>query len=556
MLNLRGRNILFIPHGREPKGMRLIILFLLSTAIILSASNTKNQPHSVSKGLNFFKTTITTPSSSNAALITSACKSTLYPAVCHSTLSGAPFASLQDLFAVSVKSAKLRAAAARAETHNLGVTPAAINDCLELLDISLEQLDSVIGSSGEKTESSAHDIQTWLSASLTNQVTCTDGLEHARVDQKAKTTVTEQVNLLSQYISNALALHAWMNGRVGIGRRLTDGGGFPEWVSEGDRKLLEASPGDIRAVAVVAKDGSGTHRSINEAIAFVSLETGGGGRSVIYVKAGTYREYIKIPTKQRNVMLMGDGKGESVIIGSKNAEDGSSTYDSATVAAMGAGFIAKGLTIINDSGPNKQQAVALRVGADRSVIYQCSIQGYQDTLYTLSNRQFYRDCDIYGTVDFIFGNSAAVFQNCFIQPRKPASGQYNSITAQGRTDPNQNTGISIQGCRVSGGATGGAATYLGRPWKQYSRVVFMETEIDGSVSSAGWERWAGNFALSTLYYGEYGNTGPGARTSGRVRWPGVHPDMSAAEASMFTVANFIAGNSWIPATGVEFNGGL
>ncbi|KAG0492397.1 hypothetical protein HPP92_005458 [Vanilla planifolia] len=222
---------------------------------------------------------------------------------------------------------------------------------------------------------------------------------------------------------------------------------------------------------------------------------------------------------------------------------------------MGAGFIGKGLTIINDSGPSKHQAVALRVGADHGVVYQCSIQGFQDSLYSYANRQFYRDCDIYGTVDFIFGNSASVFQNCITQARHPAGGQKNSITAQGRSDPNQNTGMSFQSCKVSGDS-GGAPTYLGRPWKQYSRVVFMESELDGSINKAGWEPWSGGFALKTLYYGEYGNTGSGAGTSGRVNWPGVHPQMSIDEASKFTVANFISGNYWLPATGVDFNGGL
>ncbi|KAH0453149.1 hypothetical protein IEQ34_017473 [Dendrobium chrysotoxum] len=552
MFKLIGRNC------EREQIRRISILLLLSTALSLTASNnnppnTKNQIHTVSKGVNFFKTTITTPSSSNAA-IASACKSTLYPDACHSALTGAAAKSSDDLFVVSVESAKLRATSARAAAYNLSPAHGAIDDCLELLDISLEQLDDVINAAAKKSESSAHDIQTWLSAALTNQVTCSDGIGAMGIDHNGKQAMMAQVNVLSQHISNALALHASMTGSGGgRERRLLDKK-FPGWLTSSDRKLLQASPADIQAVAVVAKDGSGTHSTINEAIA--SLESnGGGGRSVIYVKAGTYREYIRIPTKQKNVMLMGDGKGQSIIIGSRNAEDGASTYQSATVAAMGAGFIGKGLTIINDSGPNKQQAVALRVGADQAVIYQCSIQGYQDSLYTYANRQFYRDCDISGTVDFIFGNSAAVFQNCFIQPRKPAGGQKNSITAQGRTDPNQNTGISIQGCRISG-STGGAPTYLGRPWKQYARVVFMESEIDGSVSSAGWEQWSGNFALNTLYYGEYANTGAGAGTSGRVKWPGVHSDLSASEASKFTVANFISGTSWIPGTGVQFNAGL
>ncbi|PKA49557.1 putative pectinesterase/pectinesterase inhibitor 35 [Apostasia shenzhenica] len=497
-----------------------------------------------SKKINFFKTAAASTSSSSSS----------------------PGKSAKHLFTASVETAKLRAISARALAYNLtrsnakhGGRRTAVDDCLELLDISLEELDDVIRS-GESRKPNAHDIQTWLSAALTNQVTCSDSLGGAAspaaghvavdVDLRATSDMKAQVDVLSKYISNALALHSSMEGGGGGGggggRRLT--GDFPEWVTVADRKLLEASTEEIRPHAVVAKDGSGTHLTIGEAIDFAA-EKAAGGRSVIYIKAGVYREYINIPTKQKYVSLIGAGKGTSVIVGSRNAGAGWSTYSSATVAAMGAGFIAKGVTIINDSGPGKQQAVALRVGGDFSVVYQCSVQGYQDSLYSYANRQFFRESDISGTTDFIFGNSAVVLQNCFLQPR---GGQPNYITAQGRTDPNQNTGISIQGCTVSGGGT----TYLGRPWKLYSRVVYMETSLGGVVSSAGWAPWSGSFGLSTLYYGEYQNTGAGASTSGRVRWPGVHSAMSVIEASKFTVSSFIAGGAWLPGTGVEYNAGL
>lgn len=117
-------------------------------------------------------------------------------------------------------------------------------------------------------------------------------------------------------------------------------------------------------------------------------------------------------------------------------------------AVTGDGFIARGITFRNTAGPENHQAVALRVASDHSVFYQCSFEGYQDTLYTFSQRQFYKDCNIYGTIDFIFGNSASVFQNCNIILRKPLPSQKNTVTAQGRTDPNQNTGIIIQNCRI------------------------------------------------------------------------------------------------------------
>ncbi|EMS67994.1 putative pectinesterase/pectinesterase inhibitor 16 [Triticum urartu] len=256
-------------------------------------------------------------------------------------------------------------------------------------------------------------------------------------------------------------------------------------------------------------------------------------------------------------MLMGDGKGKTVIVGHRSAADGYTTYASATVAAMGSGFIAKGLTIINDAGPGKGQAVALRVGGDLSVVYQCDIEAYQDTLYTHSNRQFYAEDGISGTVDFIFGNSAVVIQNCDIHPRKPRQGQKDTITAQGRTDPNQNTGISIHKCRIAAASDlGGTKVYLGRPWKAYSRTVVMQSSLDRSITPAGWLEWSGQFALSTLYYGEYGNTGPGAGTSGRVKWGGVHTSLSTVEATQFTVRDFILGDSWLGDTGVSYTSGL
>lgn len=226
------------------------------------------------------------------------------------------------------------------------------------------------------------------------------------------------------------------------------------------------------------------------------------------------------------------------------------------LGASGDGFIAQGITIRNTAGPQKHQAVALRSGSDLSVFYQCSFEGYQDTLYVHSNRQFYKECDIYGTVDFIFGNAAVVLQNCNIFARDPPN-KINTVTAQGRTDPNQNTGISIHNCRITGaGSSKSARTYLGRPWQKYSRTVVMKTFLDGLISSEGWLPWSGNFALNTLYYGEYLNTGPGSSTGNRVNWGGYRVITSSAEASKFTPANFIAGNSWIPATNVPFTSGL
>ena len=223
----------------------------------------------------------------------------------------------------------------------------------------------------------------------------------------------------------------------------------------------------------------------------------------------------------------------------------------------GSGFIAKDMTFENDAGPGKHQAVALRSGADLSVFYRCSFKGYQDTLYVYSQRQFYRNCDVYGTVDFIFGDAAAILQNCNIYVRKPMSQQKNTVTAQARTDPNENTGIVVHNSAVSAtselqSVQGSFRTYLGRPWQKYSRTVFMKTDLDGIIDPEGWARWEGEFGIKTLFYGEYMNSGDGGGTDKRVKWPGFHVLESDKEAEPFTVRGFVQGEGWISESGVPF----
>lgn len=229
-------------------------------------------------------------------------------------------------------------------------------------------------------------------------------------------------------------------------------------------------------------------------------------------------------------------------------------------AVTGARFVAVDITFRNTAGPEKHQAVAVRNNADLSTFYRCSFEGYQDTLYVHSLRQFYRECDIYGTVDFIFGNAAVVFQSCNIYARKPMQNQKNAVTAQGRSDPNQNTGISMQNCRIDAAPDLAAElnstkNYLGRPWKVYSRTVLMQSYIGELIQPAGWLEWNGTNGLDTLFYGEFDNHGPGADTSQRVQWSGYNL-LSATQALNFTVLNFTLGNTWLPDTDIPYSGGL
>lgn len=460
--------------------------------------------------------------------------------------------------------------------NNHGLAKSAWEDCLELHEDTIEKLNRSI-----TITTTLNDAQTWLSAAIANQQTCLNGFkdfnlsyydDHHQLEESLMFPFS--VNDYSKHLSNSLAINklATTAAAAGVssakqttttitkgGRRLLEDRRFPEWVSAADRKLLQSPAAGAQGNAdiVVAQDGSGHYKTISEALAGASGKLGGGKRLVVYVKKGVYKENVEIKRSMKKLMFIGDGIDATIVTGSKNAQDGSTTFRSATFAVMGDGFIAKGMTFENTAGPQKHQAVALRSGSDLSVFYGCSFKGYQDTLYVYAQRQFFRECNIYGTIDFIFGDAAAVLQSCNIYLRKPMSNQISTVTAQGRTDPNENTGIVIHNSRITASESGGSGkSYLGRPWQKYSRTVIMKSSIDGVIDPAGWLPWSGNFALSTLYYGEYMNSGAGAGTGGRVKWAGFHVITSPAEAGKFSVGNFIGGNAWIPSSGVPFTSGL
>ncbi|KAL2227195.1 probable pectinesterase/pectinesterase inhibitor 17 [Sesamum indicum] len=488
------------------------------------------------------------------------CNQTPYPEPCKYFMSHNPRRFVpkhkSDFRKMAVQLALERAIRAGDNTKSLGHKcrnereKAAWADCVKLYDNAIEQLNKTIDPNTKCTD---FDAQTWLSTALTNLETCRTGFVELGVSDFVLPLMSNNV---SKLICNTLALGSNKTTHETSGYYKDDG--FPTWVSPGDRRLLQSS--SVRPNLVVAQDGSGNYRTIKAALDAAAGRSG-SGRFVIHVKRGVYRENLEIGSKLRNIMLVGDGMKYTIITGSRSVGGGSTTFNSATVAVTGEGFIARGITFRNTAGPQNHQAVALRSGSDLSVFYRCGFEGYQDTLYVHSQRQFYKECYVFGTVDFIFGNAAVVLQNCMIYARRPMDKQKNTITAQGRTDPNQNTGISIHNSRVMASADlvpvlGSFRSFLGRPWKEYSRTVFMQTYLDSLVDPAGWLEWDGNFALNTLYYGEYRNTGPGSSTSRRVRWRGYRVITSAAEAGRFTVANFIAGQSWLPATGVPFTAGL
>ncbi|XP_050132081.1 pectinesterase/pectinesterase inhibitor PPE8B [Malus sylvestris] len=431
----------------------------------------------------------------------------------------------------------------------------AISDCLDLLDFSADELNwSLSASQNQKGKSNStgklsSDLRTWLSAALVNQDTCGDGFEGT--NSIVKGLVSTGLNQVTSLVQDLLTQvhpnsdHQGPNGQI------------PTWVKTEDRKLLQAD--GVNVDAVVAQDGTGNFTNVMDAV--LAAPDYSMSRYVIYIKRGTYKENVEIKKKKWNLMMIGDGMDATIISGNRSYIDGWTTFRSATFAVSGRGFIARDITFENTAGPQKHQAVALRSDSDLSVFYRCEIRGYQDTLYAHTMRQFYRDCKISGTVDFIFGDATVVFQNCQILAKKGLPNQKNSVTAQGRKDPNEPTGISIQFCNITADAdllpfVNSTFTYLGRPWKLYSRTVIMQSFLSNAVRPEGWLEWNADFALSTLSYGEYMNYGPGAGLGSRIKWPGYRVFNESTQVMNYTVAQFIEGNLWLPPTGVKYTAGF
>ncbi|KAL5197320.1 hypothetical protein ABZP36_000832 [Zizania latifolia] len=518
----------------------------------------------------------------HAAAVDRHCAGTLHRDVCVSTLATIPNLAQKPLRDVISDVVGRAASAVRASSANCTSylrrsqrlrmrDRLALSDCLELFGHTLDQLGTAadeLSAGNHTSEDSIAGVQTVLSAAMTNQYTCLDGFAgpSASEDGRVRPYIQGRIYHVAHLVSNSLAmLRRLPQRRRGRGLRAEDAlegygrvrHGFPSWVSASDRRRLQqqGQDGVPAADVVVAKDGSGNFTTVREAVAAAPNHS--ATRFVIYIKAGGYFENVEVGSEKTNIMFVGDGMWKTVIKASRNVVDNSTTFRSATLAVVGTGFLARDITVENAAGPSKHQAVALRVNGDLAAFYRCSFAGYQDTLYVHSLRQFYRDCDIYGTVDFVFGDAAVVLQSCNLYARRPDPNQKNVFTAQGREDPNQNTGIAIQGCKVAAAADlapvqANFSSYLGRPWKAYSRTVFLQSKIESLIHPRGWLEWNGSFALDTLYYAEYNNHGPGADTSARVSWPGYHVLTSATDASNFTVLAFVQGDLWLNSTSFPY----
>ncbi|KAH6770266.1 hypothetical protein C2S52_015069 [Perilla frutescens var. hirtella] len=455
----------------------------------------------------------------------------------------------------------------------------ALDVCECVLDRSIDDIrksfDNINSFEVGKVDHALDDVKIWLSSAITNKETCLDAF--AKTKGKTGTQVKEMLKSTGELMHNALAMvieFQKLFKSINIGaivdhfkQRQLLGDGSDTDVAAADfstihsRKLLDTPPLALSLPpnVTVAQDGSGKFKSIQEAVNTAPL--GSEVPFVIFVKAGVYKEYVMIPKKAKNVVLIGEGPFKTRISGDKSFTSGVPTFHSATLKVEGENFSAKDIGIENTAGAGGHQAVAVRASGDLGLFYNVHMDGYQDTLYAHTNRQFFRECSISGTIDFIFGNSIAIFQKCTMVVRKPDPNQACMVTAQGRIEKNL-TGVTVlQGCTITAekallDTQPPVKAYLGRPWKELSRTIVMQSTIEGFIAPEGWSPWMGDFALATLYYVEYNNTGPGASYAGRVKWGGMHNFTDIEEARSFTAKPQFKWDDWVTKTGVPYAEGF
>ena len=221
----------------------------------------------------------------------------------------------------------------------------------------------------------------------------------------------------------------------------------------------------------------------------------------------------------------------------------------------GIGFIGEDLTILNTAGPDKHQAVALAVSALEVAFYNCKFSGFQDTLYVHAGSQFFRNCIIEGTVDFIFGKGAAVFQNCLILVKQSKPGQVNVLTADGSSGMANQRGIVIHKSLIGAVPANKIwledsenSTYLGRPWSETAATAIIRSYIGHVIHPDGWLDWDSRSELDSIDYVEHQNFGIGSRLSKRVKWKGCRANLSEAEIQVFSIKNFLGG-FWVQESG-------
>ncbi len=284
----------------------------------------------------------------------------------------------------------------------------------------------------------------------------------------------------------------------------------------------------------VAADGSGNVKSVQEAIN--KVPDNNSKRFVIAIKPGVYKEQVRVPANKPFISFIGESAENTILTFSVSNKEAGSTSAAYATYIGGHDFYAENITFENSFGTGSQ-AVAVLAEADRVVFKRCRFLGWQDTLYAKNGRQFYQDCYIAGHVDFIFGQASAVFENCEIHSRGDGY-----LTAPMRFAADEPSGFVFNKCRLTGENVKGGV-YLGRPWRDYGRTVFLDTEMDEFIRPEGWHHWTAE-REKTAYFAEYRSSGKGANNAARVKW--AH-QLTKDEARAFSTENFLRGkDGWNP----------
>ncbi len=274
------------------------------------------------------------------------------------------------------------------------------------------------------------------------------------------------------------------------------------------------SQSGINYKIVVAQDGTGDFSSIQDAID--ATKAFPPKRITIFIKNGTYREKICVPSWNDKLSLIGEDEDKTIIIWNdyfnKINRGRNSTFFTYTLKVEADDFYAENLTIENAAGP-VGQAVALHVEGNRCRFKNCKIIGNQDTVYLAGehSKQLFENCTIAGTTDFIFGSATVVFNHCSIVSRG------NSYITAASTTKGKAFGFVFLNCKLLA-EEGVSKVYLGRPWRPNAKTVFISCELGNHILPEGWEEWSNKPDLNTTFYAEYGNKGPGANTNMRIKW--------------------------------------
>ena len=307
--------------------------------------------------------------------------------------------------------------------------------------------------------------------------------------------------------------------------------------------LSAASPFDNADTIVVARDGTGQFRTVDEAIevcrAFMDYH------KVIFVKKGVYKEKIIIPQWLQNIEIVGEDRDATIItyddhanIKTNDRPQGMGTFRTFTLKIEGNDITLRNITIENNAA-RLGQAVALHTQGDRLTFVNCRFLGNQDTVYTgnAGCRHYFDHCYIEGTTDFIFGPATAWFEQCDIYCKA------NSYITAASTPQDQPFGYVFNRCTVRT-APEVTKLYLGRPWRDYGYTLFMHCQLPAAVTPEGWHRWEPQ-REQTARYAEYENTGEGAVTQNRVFWSRQLNKKEARQVTLESV--FCRADNWMPA---------